>query len=322
MLRRRIRSLVVAAGLFVGVFVVPWGSARAMLQSSMTIGPGQTVSKTFGPIVGQDPEVPFTAPADCAAAVSGTVCDDIPITLAVPKGETLTNREFTVSATINWTAKTVNNGVTGTIGTDNFAIFFWENPPAAKDSAGNKAPDVSVILVTPPVTLTIVDPKSTKLDLVVANYVGANLGYTVTLTMTDLSTFGAPVDHSIDTLLKDKSDTSGIAITPSATIAPPTTLAAVAIPPAAMPSTSAGQPLSAVAAAPDPQLDHLKPADETIALGLGPAKSISKSKGVKTGPPGPVSGIEVALAFVIPPGLLLGAGGLAWRRRSARTSTV
>src|SRR5258708_496278 len=134
MFTRRIRSLVVAAGLFVGVFVIPWGSARATLQSSMTVGPGQTVTKSFGPIVGQDPEVPFTAPADCAAPASGTVCDDVPITLDIPKGETLNNREFTVSATINGTAKTVNNGVTGTVGTDNFAIFFWENPPAAKDS--------------------------------------------------------------------------------------------------------------------------------------------------------------------------------------------
>jgi hypothetical protein len=99
--------------------------------------------------------------------------------------------------------------------------------------------------------------------------------------------------------------------------APPTTVTPITLPAVSAPAANpVGVPLNTVSAGPDPQLDGLKPADDTATLGLGPAKKIVHTRGAKTGPPGPVSHPELWLALLIPPVLLAVAGGYAWRRRA------
>lgn len=288
--------------------------ARAAAQQPIVIGIGQTVTRSYPAIPG-DNSAQSDTPAHCRSTTGSPSCDDVPITLAVDPS-TLKTRSYSVNATVTWQTQTVQTAV-GPQQSDQLDLFFWQNPPSVIN--GSPSYDTTSEGNPSPTEVSIVNPQSVKLDLVVAHTHGINHGYTVSISTVD-NDAPPPVDHSVDTVV-DRSNTSQFPVsstppaTPASAPGPATPAETVAAP-----TSGASAPLAPITPSPDPQLDAIRAANDRTLLGLGVAKKIGTIHPAPNGPAPAVSALALMLALgVLPAGVAAGAL-IAWRRRRSSTS--
>lgn len=196
-----------AAALAAGAGAV-WAPAPAgaLSDPGITIGLGQSITRTFPAITGDDAlsiaeanVYPTTGnpnggptdqptPQSCQAAPNGQGCADVPITLAVPPSSVQTTT-YILSIAVSWPAQTVDSNTPelGPTYTDTMQYYLWEDPPAQVPNSPPPGthPAFDSQDGVDPGNMTSVGPQSVHLDVLADNQAGVNSGFTLTVSLTD-----------------------------------------------------------------------------------------------------------------------------------------
>ena len=131
------------------------------------------VTKSYPAIPAAQPAAkPSTDPASCSGTGTGTWCDVVPVTIQVPRAYL---KDLVLTITLSWDPGVQQEvPAYGTAKQDQMYMYVWEDPPVngTQDAAVGPAE---------PAKLTLVAPKSTKLNVVVRNAEGTNTGYTLSM---------------------------------------------------------------------------------------------------------------------------------------------
>jgi hypothetical protein len=324
------------AALAVAVAVVAVGAAslapaaHAIAQPRVTLGVGQ-LKTVHGSLIGstlayEDAQSelftsdgnPAVEPSHCDGDGSdptdpaGTDCDDIPITLAVPKA-TLATHDYLLTATLTWNeGLTLHPPASASFPEHSLRAYLWQNPlpdiiKDGKDTGTHAPPSLAAVGEDPPAKLALVDPIALTYNLVITN-THEPTNYDLTIRLDDLSgplpidlsaTTGGPASNASTAAAPAKPVVSQTATTPAA-------------PGFTAPTSGPAVPgLAGVGA--DRDLDSAGASN----LDLSSVRRALTGRKADLGPPGPASGAGLLLWLVVLPVVLLGLAA-AWlaRRRS------
>lgn len=187
----RLRLIVVALAVtalgpgFIGL----GGGARASTQPALDVGLGQTASKSYPPIPGQFPggvtgDVTLY-PDDCAATGTAAVCDTVPINLVnldLDPAET-----YLLKLEVSWNDDE---------GLNDIDVYLYDDRQVETE-AGDSNPYYTELNNSAtsdnPEKMNQFGSAIRKLNLVVVNFSGPNLGYTVKATLVK-NTFEKPFE--------------------------------------------------------------------------------------------------------------------------------
>jgi hypothetical protein len=320
------RSLFAALAVAVGTMALPLLPAHADQLDPITVGPGQTIQKDEGPILGQDTVTPNVlgdpSPDNCQTLPS---CNVVPINFTLPKGF---NKLDTYVATISVTWQSVAAGNRNVGGASNdvdiylWAEAFFENEckTPANAPAGYTPPRYCTHDLAKSAASGQIQPEVVKLDatdrqkflLLVNNSTGPNTGYHLKIE-SRYAAYNRPVE-SLDTGFSPSTGGSALA--------PPPDLSAAG--PAASPSVNSSSTevtppdLTAFGGSSglDADLGGIQAANLADVLKGG--GSLFKPATVRAKPASSPSSLSLILWLVLVPIVVAGLGG-AWfvRRRPA-----
>lgn len=303
-MRRVVLSVLVA---LTGV-IAAGQPAGAVSQDGLSIAPNQTVTQTYGPLVGTfpaNPDVPADLnppspdPDTCASVTS---CDVIPLAVGKPSSLSVWD-EFSLNVEVSW-------GAPGSTD-DDLNVYLWYDP-----STGN--PGGSATTHNNPETLRFGEPVNGKYNLVVANASGVNNGYTVKVTLVYVHHDRPSELDSTSPTARPSSGGSGGASAPPSTARPPTSApnSPLIVPSGAAPVV-AGPTLSPEPVAPDSDLAALSGVG--VATGTG---SIFRTTSKSGGPAGKVPGPVLFFWIAIVPAAIAAGSGLLFLRFRPRALTI
>ena len=316
------RVLLVVLGLAVTAAVAPV-PARALAVDPITVQPGQSVTVEYGPIPASDPATPqVLGPVDPGTCELSPGCNVILLEFAEPQGFSPEDDTYLGEMVLSWETVFVGDRNAGAASND-LDLYVWaaawaETEPGEPCHVPEDAPEdfeapeycttnlSKSATPAPPERVRFDATSHRKYLLVINNFSGANLGYTI----------------DISSRYERFVEPTGL---PDSDFVPPV-------------STDTGSPspsASASGGAP-PAFDDLSPAgglgadqfdldplpgdadNELLSLeGEGlPGNNFLRRAAESSGPPRPVSGATVALWLAVLP-VLLGGGAAYWfvRRR-------
>lgn len=294
----RLKAIAAVIALAAGGLLVTSGSnVGALDQGSMTVGPGQSVSKQFPIIAANNPANQAHDPATCRLS---PYCDTIRLNIIHPEDPDV---GWFVRVQMGWTTRAEADVPTQGEMTDNdmdmfiYQVPYDDNKPDSENELTHGATGAQ------PETAYV--DKATAVDIVVVNFLGLNTdGYKLTVTFVTEDTF-TPFESVEDESFPTPSESLAPLIEEAAAEEPP---------PAEAPPTLASAPslsrvgvddpfgLSTGAATAPPQVSLLREVENTASA-----------------PPEPVSTGLAMLWLAVVPGALLGSVALFLirRRRSA-----
>lgn len=180
-MRKALISLLAACAAVVGLVPVLGVPAGAVEHPRLVIEGTKATTKSYGPIPGSFPGSPDVQvyPDDCAGATPGiqVFCDNIPLRIVPPAGLGEVDNYF-LTVTVSWDDPE---------GLDDVDIYLFDNRQIETE-AGDPSPYYKQLNRS----ATSANPEVIKqlggslldLNLVVLNWAGPNLGYTVTASIT------------------------------------------------------------------------------------------------------------------------------------------
>lgn len=210
------------------IVTVTSGSANAMTQDRIVVGQNESVETEFGPIVSSNPSGEAIDPDTCAVS---TYCDLVPVTFVVPP-DIDPDAEYFVAYKLSWeTEKLPPDPVLSPEGgaANDMDTYVYTDPATPEeaesrghspDSPGNPYIANSASFSEPEQTF-LFKPKGDYL-IVVSNYLGANQGYTITLTWVSES-FPTPFEALAPEFRPSTTTTTTTTAPTTTTTAPPVT---------------------------------------------------------------------------------------------------
>lgn len=344
-------------GLALAGLLIPASPASANTEKIVTLNVGQTVKMTLTDLAGDDASgvADYEAGSDSAGATptgqdpagcdgpSNPSCDDIPITLNVPKSALTANNNLFLQTTFTYDEGpqvTAPNGVYQT--TNTIVGWMWENPIP---TTGPNADTYDANCGNDPCEEGVASPQVAHFDLILDQQTGAADQASVVISLVNVAsgassggsgssagsgssggtassggpgasgstTTGSP-SSGIGTGASGPIGPAGSSTSPAGAIGPtgPTGSTAPASNPALpLPQYSVDQ------GGPDAALAALADSDFASALGIGGGQSIRNGQFFGVPPSRPASRLAVILSLTVGPFLLvLLVGWLAIRRRS------
>ena len=323
--------VVALAALVVGV---PAHRAWANTENTVKIAVGQTVTKSYSDLVGDDAEAGayqqagnanYTSnaqdPPDCDSMPS---CDDIPLTLDLPKSALTTDNNYLLQITLTYDNGAGANTPLGTETTNTVSASLWDNPIPTKGPHAN-GQDGSCF--TDPCVINEASPDTTTYSLVADQLTGAADAYKVTIKLTDVGGGGGNCTETASGPVCQGSQTPSAPAGGSTSPASPSEATlpgagAGALPPAPLASslpapTSIGLALPSYqvqSGGPNPVLSALSSLQVGSVLGLG-GKALRQGTFLGIPAARPASSLAVALALLTTPALLVAGYVLLTLRR-------
>lgn len=319
------------------------GRASANTETAIKISVGQTVTKSFSDLVGDDGEgdayeqagnANYTSnaqdPSDCDPLPS---CDDIPVVLNLPNSALGSGNPYLLEISITYEGGPGANTPLGTQTANTVAGSLWDNPIPAKGPHAN-GQDASCF--TDPCGMNEAQLDTNSLSLVADQITGSADAFKLTLKLVDVSSGpgscpgvsggeGAPACPAGGS---GGGSTGGGAPAPSGAPAQPVTASPApfdsggALPPtgsaASLPSPSSiGLALPSFAVqtgGPNPVLSALSSVQVGSVLGIG-GKSLKQGTFLGIPAARPASNLAVVLSLVATPALLAVASAFMFVRR-------
>ncbi|HZU74556.1 MAG TPA: hypothetical protein VE990_17495 [Acidimicrobiales bacterium] len=339
--RARPIHLLLAGGLLAAASLLTTSAVRpapawANTEKAFNIGVGQSITRTYSDLAGDDGEgdVDFEDgnpnytsnaqdPPDCDPQPS---CDDIPITLQVPKSALTPNNNYLLKVSFTYQGGPGANTPLGGETVNTIQGSLWDNPIPTKGPHAN-GQDASC--AGDPCVMNEASPDTNKFSLVADQITGTANTFTLTISLVDVGSgpgSGPPVCGGAGAPACPGSDNGGGGTSAPLT-ANPTDQGTSYNPPASgpeatpnLPSASAiGIPLPTFNVAPggpNPALAALSSVNLGSVLGLG-GKTLKAGGFLSIPAARPASTLAVVLSFVTAPVLMgLGAVWLLRRRRS------
>lgn len=299
-MRRRMASLLLALGTLAALVAVA-GPADAQGHPMVTVRPGEPVTRSYPPIPGNFPAAPTLNPwpVECEFEFEHA-CDNIPITVVPPEGLGPADAFF-LQLEIGWDDPQHLGDLD---------IYLWDEKQIEAE-AGDSSPSYTEMNRSagsgnPEIIKQLVG-SITRMNLVVVNWAGPNLGYTLKASISVVK-FDAPFESlAPDFKPTQSNDDSDAAVAPFDFSSPPPASGGQApIPPT----------FGEIAVQPDSDLDF-GPSDFDGALAAPPPLTGVASSTLR--PPRDVPGAVAAFWLGVVPALLVAAAGLllARRRRDA-----
>jgi hypothetical protein len=261
--------------------------ASATLEPGMSVAKDQPMTRDFGPLAGNvgpgGSNACGCAPAQCDVV---TYCDTVPLDVKVPPLGP--NDDFLVRVTLTWDYQKVNGDSQNDL---ELRIYDKGKTVLLARHEGASEPEVALLY----------NPTAPPYHIVVTNATGVNRGYTLNVAMT---VEGAGSFFEVGEESGPPQDLSG---EPEATSEGSSTP-----PPALIPSSDLElAPIDA-----DSALEGLSGQAGQLSRLLTPPSTVLTAQEQDTGPPAPVSGVQVVVWGGLLPAILIAAGFLWVRMKS------
>jgi hypothetical protein len=314
---RRLSALVVLSTL------VLLGAPRPALADrveAITVGPNQTLSKEYGPILAQEAvqaNLGNVPPDTCELLPS---CNLVPVDFTAPPNA---NKLDTYLAQIDvfWETQGIGDRNVGE-STDDLDVWLWAAEWAQKDAAGDpcyvpptdteyEPPEYCTFPLAHSANTGPIVPETVRIDvqshdhylLVVNNSTGVNLGYRVDIASRYVA-YDAPVESTEGAFAPPASGLEAPPFTGSGLGSSPSSSVIETGPSAGVPGAASLSPFADVPGA-DEDLTDLSATDINAALKGAQLKRTSNN----FGPAAPVSDSTVVVWLVLVPLVLVGLGG-------------
>ena len=330
---RRLGYLVLLLSFLALALGLPGTRASANTESAVKIGIGQTVTKSYSDLVGDDGEGAayqqagnpnYTSnaqdPSDCDPLPS---CDDIPVVLDVPKADLVANNNLLLRVSITYQSGPGAPTPLGTETENTVAGSLWDNPIPTKGATKN-GQDGSCF--GDPCVINQASPDTTTFSLLADQIAGAADAFQLTLSLVDVGSGASGcVSTSSGPVCGGSPSASGSPAAGGSSAAPAPMASSGAgsgaLPPAAssasLPSPSSiGLALPSFqvqSGGPTPLLAQLSQVQIGSVLGVG-GKALRQGSFLGIPAARPASSLAVSLSLLTTP-VLLGAGYVILTRR-------
>jgi hypothetical protein len=292
--------------------------AGALPQPGIRVEADQTVEKEYQPIpvFNPSPATPATDPINPNDCKTSPACDTIPLEIVVPL--TLDEAdEFFVTVELSWqTMKTPGVDFGGPVGSVNetavndLDLYVWEDPQGADNIASSATS-------TSPEKLRMFRPVKGHYQIVVANYLGPNTGYKLTVTYKPerIETPFESLDPGFIPPLEPE-----VPITPPLDLSAEPEVAAAPLPVLPAPATEPAPPAPLAPAPVEPDADFAASPDSGLdeELAAPPESDVLKERqAAVTGPPKPASPSSLVFWLLAVPLVLVAGAGLWLAKRGS-----
>ena len=335
--RRRTSALLLGVVLSLAMVAIAGRSASANTETTVKIKVGQTVKLTLNDLSGDDANgfALFEAGSDTSGATppgqtasgcdgpSNPSCDDIPITLDVPKSELTANNNLFLQAVFTYDTGPQVTAPNGSFqDTNQVTGWLWENPiPTTGPNANTYAETCG----NEPCEEGVASPTVATFNLIIDQETGDAGPVSVVINLFDVASGATPAGGDNASGSGPPAPTGGATSTPASS-------GGGSVSGSASPSGLPGQGPSPTSAASttgtttphfaldtdgaDPLLASLANTDFASELGIGAGRALRTGAFIGAPAARPASGLAVALSLIVGPVLLAGlVGFMAFRRR-------